>query len=334
MRVAILGATGLVGQKFIALLQKCNNWEVGEVVASEAKYGHPYHTACVWQEPLTPLPQAIGSLVIQTVEELQADIVVSFLPEKHAEILEAYCLSKGKTVFSNASAYRMHPYVPILIPELNKEHILLIEQQPFPGRIITNSNCCVSGVALALAPLRDFGLDHIHIVTLQSASGAGYPGVPSTDLLSNTIPFIAGEEEKILRETKKILGTPTQPLCCKISVSVHRVPVVYGHMFSLHISFLQPVDLEEIAMCYEKKNLEFPGTYQLYKDPRFPQARHHLTHDDMRVHIGPITYGGDTRTIKMNVLVHNLVRGAAGAVLANMEWYVQYCGGRHAFSCI
>ncbi|WP_201457075.1 aspartate-semialdehyde dehydrogenase [Chlamydia sp. 17-3921] len=324
MRVAILGATGLVGQKFVALLQRRTDWKITEIVASEAKYGRSYDSVCIWQEPLASLSPSVGELVIQRVEELKAKVIVSFLPASIAESLEAYCLSQGKVVFSNASAYRMHPLVPILIPEINKDHMSLIDKQTFPGKIITNSNCCVSGVALALAPLLIFGLDHIHVVTLQSASGAGYPGVPSTDLLSNTIPHIVGEEEKILRETQKILGTITQPLTCKLSVTVHRVPVVYGHMLSLHVSFVQPVDIEEIILCYQKKNQEFPKTYCLYDDPWFPQARKHLTHDDMRVHIGPITYGGDACTVKMNVLIHNLVRGAAGALLANMESYRQH----------
>ncbi|SPN74153.1 Aspartate-semialdehyde dehydrogenase,aspartate-semialdehyde dehydrogenase,Aspartate-semialdehyde dehydrogenase,aspartate-semialdehyde dehydrogenase,Semialdehyde dehydrogenase, dimerisation domain [Chlamydia serpentis] len=321
MRIAVLGVTGLVGQKFVALLHHWHpDWVIAEVVASDSKYGQPYLAACVWQEPISPMPEAVRALHISKIEEVKSDVIVSCLPAS-AESMEAYFLSQGKIVFSNASAYRMHPWVPIIIPEINTRHFRLLEEQPYPGKMITSPNCCVSGIALALAPLRKFSLDHIHVVTLQSASGAGYPGVPSLDLLANTVPHIVGEEEKILRETQKILGDGKQPLSCKLSVTVHRVPVAYGHTLSLHVTFSQNVDPEEISHCYQEKNEEFPNTYQLYDNPWYPQARKHLSHDDMRVHIGPITYGGDLRTIKMNVLIHNLVRGAAGNLLANIQSY-------------
>ncbi|BAA99255.1 aspartate-semialdehyde dehydrogenase [Chlamydia pneumoniae] len=321
MRIAVLGVTGLVGQKFVALLHKWyRDWVIAEVVASNSKYGQSYGDACIWQEPIGPMPEMVRDLPIRKIEEVQSDIVDSFLPSS-AESMEAYCLSQGKVVFSNASTYRMHSSVPIIIPEVNSDHFQLLEEQPYPGKIITSPNCCVSGITLALAPLRKFSLDHVHIVTLQSASGAGYPGVPSLDLLANTVPHIVGEEEKILRETVKILGSSKQPLPCKLSVTVHRVPVAYGHTLSLHVTFSKDVDLDEILYSYQEKNKEFPNTYQLYDNPWSPQARKHLSHDDMRVHLGPITYGGDFRTIKMNVLIHNLVRGAAGTLLASMENY-------------
>ncbi|WP_100934097.1 aspartate-semialdehyde dehydrogenase [Candidatus Chlamydia corallus] len=321
MRIAVLGVTGLVGQKFVALLHKWyHDWVIAEVVASDSKYGQPYAAACIWQEPIGPMPQVIRTLPISKIEEVKSDVIVSFLPAS-AESMEAYCLSQGKIVFSNASTYRMHSSVPIIIPEINSDHFRLLEEQPYRGKIITSPNCCVSGIALALAPLRKFSIDHVHIVTLQSASGAGYPGVPSLDLLANTVPHIVGEEEKILRETLKILGDSKEPLSFKLSVTVHRVPVAYGHTLSLHVTFSQDVDLEEIVHCYQEKNKEFPNTYQLYDNPWYPQARKHLSHEDMRVHIGPITYGGDLRTIKMNVLIHNLVRGAAGTLLASMQNY-------------
>ncbi|ANH78840.1 aspartate-semialdehyde dehydrogenase [Candidatus Chlamydia sanziniae] len=333
MQVAVLGATGLVGQKFMALLHKWYDWTVAEIVASESKYRQLYGSVCLWQEPLGPMPKKVSSLLLRKVEELESPIVVSFLPTARAKLIEAYCLSQGKIIFSNTSAHRMYPWVPIIIPELNADHIQLIEKQPYPGKIITNPNCCVSGIALALAPLRVLCIDHVHIVTLQSGSGAGYPGVPSLDLLANTIPHIVGEEEKILRETQKILGTIQQPLNFKLSVSVHRVPVVYGHTLTLHVTFVQPIDLEEVLSCYQKKNEEFPDTYKLYNHPWDPQARKHLSHDDMGVHIGPITYGGDACTIKMNVLIHNLVRGAAGALLANMaNYYQQYLGRKECLT--
>lgn len=322
MRIAVLGATGIVAQKFIALLKhKSCSWQISEVVASEHKRGQHYEHVCHWQEPLCTMPDEIKSLRICSNEQVSADIVVSFLPGAVAAQLEAFHIQQGKIVFSNASAYRMAPNVPILIPEINSDHLSLIWRQPYSGAIVTNSNCCVSGIALILAPLVVFGLEHVHIVTLQSISGAGYPGVSAMDIYGNTIPHIENEEKKIIQETLKILGSPDCPAKIPLSVSVHRVPVVYGHMFSMHIMFNEPVNIEDVYAAYYRKNKEFPGTYQFHNSPLSPQARKDLTHDDMRVHIGPIHFGADSRTIKMNVLIHNLVRGAAGALLANMQYY-------------
>ncbi|EPP34740.1 aspartate-semialdehyde dehydrogenase [Chlamydia ibidis] len=327
MRVAVLGATGLVGQKFIALLYKHYPWDIAELVASEEKRGLSYHSVCNWQEPLIPMPTCVGHIPIKLIEEVESDVIVSFLPCRVAREYEYYCLSRGKIVFSNSSAYRMHPQVPIIIPEVNLEHMRLVCEQPFPGRMITNSNCCVSGIALALDPLQVFGISNLHIVTLQSVSGAGYPGLSSMDIVANTVPYIPNEEEKIRLETLKILGEVNSPADIPISVSVHRVPVVYGHTLTLHITFTQAVDIRDILECYHVRNERFSSIYQLYDSPWHPQARKDLMDDDMRVHIGPLKYGGDNKTIKMNVLVHNLVRGAAGAVLRNMEFYFsQYFG--------
>lgn len=319
MRVAVLGATGLVGQKFIALLEREAFWKVTQVVASDEKVSKSYAEGCLWKEPLMPMPSSVRELFIESIEHIESDIVVSFLPSQIALELETYCLTRGKMVFSNTDAYRRHPQVPILIPEVNREHCALLDRQPFAGRIVTNSNCCVSGIALALAPLLGLGIRHVHVVTLQSASGAGYPGVPAMDLLGNTIPHIAGEEEKICWETLKILGTPYEPACFAVSATVHRVPVLYGHTLTLHITFSSELAIADVVDCYRKKNSVYPGTFMLHDSVWHPQVRMDLSHDDMRVHIGLISHGGENNTIKMNVLVHNLVRGAAGAVIANMH---------------
>ncbi len=320
MQVAVLGATGLVGQKFIALfcqqLQGC----IVSVSASDDKSGLLYHEGCQWQESL-PMPEEVAGISLQRIQDIEADYVVSFLPSSVAFAYETQLLAKGKVVFSNTSAYRMHPDVPILIPEVNRHHLSLLERQTFRGRIITNSNCCVSGLALVLDPLLTWGIEHVHVVTLQSASGAGYPGVPSLDLLGNTIPHIPNEERKICQETRKILNQTSDEL--HMSVSVHRVPVVFGHTLSLHITFSKPVCPEEVIWAFKQKNQQFPDTYVLYDSPCYPQARKCLTNEDMRVHVGPITQAGDMCTVKMNILVHNLVRGAAGAVLANIQAFIE-----------
>ena len=325
MRIAVLGATGLVGQKLIALLQKHKEWEIAEIGASPKNHALSYESACLWQEPLMDMPDSVRDLSIRSVEEIESDIVVSCLPTTVAFSVETSCLSLGKIVFSNADAYRMHELVPILIPEVNSDHLSLLDKQPFLGKIITNSNCCVAGIALALGPLFSFTLEHVHIVTLQSASGAGYPGVSSLDLIGNTVPYILGEEEKICRETLKILGCPGSPAKFSITASVHRVPVAYGHVISIHVTFANEVDLGEIIACYEKDT----ATYVLHDSPWHPQVRKDLTHDDMRLHIGPISYGGNTKTLKMCVLLHNLVRGAAGALIANMNLF----RSRMKFTC-
>ncbi|AHH23028.1 aspartate-semialdehyde dehydrogenase [Chlamydia muridarum] len=316
MRIAILGATGLVGQKLIALLQRHKQWEIAELSASPKKHSLRYESACLWQEPLMAMPESVQDLTIRSIEEIESDIVVSCLPTSVAFSAETACLSSGKIVFSNSGAYRMHESVPILIPEVNSDHISLLDDQPFLGKIVTNSNCCVSGIALALRPLLPFDIEHVHVVTLQSASGAGYPGVSSLDLIGNTIPHILGEEEKIHQETLKILGSPSSPAEFSITASVHRVPVMYGHVISMHVMFAQEVSLEKIFCCYEK----YSDTYVLYDSPWHPQVQKDLLHDDMRLHIGPISHGGSAKTIKMCVLLHNLVRGAAGALISNMNF--------------
>lgn len=322
MRIAVLGATGIVAQKFIALLkQKTSAYEIVEVVASESKQGQSYESMCCWQEPLCEMPDSVKRLRLCRNEDISSDVVVSLLPGQVATQLESFHLQQGRLVFSNASAYRMVENVPILIPEINADHIGLLKEQSFPGKIITNSNCCVAGIALALAPLISFGFHHIHIVTLQSISGAGYPGISAMDIYGNTIPYIANEEQKIVRETLKILGSTISPAKIPLSVSVHRVPVVYGHMFSIHIMFDHPVNIDDLYAEYHLKNQQFPNTYQLHHSQLSPQVKQDLTHDDMRVHIGPIQFGANAYTIKMNVLIHNLVRGAAGALLANMQYY-------------
>lgn len=324
MHIAVLGATGIVGQKFLALSQRVSAWEVTELVASDRKCGMTYEHACQWQEPLTAMPEHIRTLRLCHAEDVQADVIVSFLPEKVAMELETFYLQQGKTVFSNASAYRMDPTVPILIPEINAHHLTLLAQQPFPGTMITNSNCCVAGVALALHPLMSLGLESVHVVTLQSISGSGYPGISAMDICGNTLPWIEGEERKICQETVKILGTPFYHAPLTLTVSVHRVPVTYGHMLTIHGIFRDPISIDDVYDAYQEKNHAYPGTYVFYASPLHPQVRKDLSHDDMRVHVGPITFGANHRTIKMNVLIHNLVRGAAGAVLANMEYYGVY----------
>jgi aspartate-semialdehyde dehydrogenase len=324
--VAILGATGIVGQKTIALLSRNSNFEIIELVASEYRIGQTFSDACDWREPLISMPKSVGLMKLVSTENLQAKFIVSCLPPEVAKSLEPKLAQQGKMVFSNASAFRMHPDIPLLIPEINYSHLELIRKQPTAGKIITNPNCAAVGIALALAPLVKLStIEHVSAVTLQSASGAGYPGVASLDVLSNTIPHIAGEADKITEETKRILGSAKVPANFALTAHVHRVPVAYGHVVTLHITFRNDVHTSQVTQAYQSWNKNSSNSLFVFhdKDNR-PQATRDLSHDDMRVHIGQVRQGDKANVIGLICLTHNLVRGAAGAVIANMESYLRW----------
>lgn len=210
-RVGILGATGTVGQRFIQLLEHHPQFEVTALAASDRSQEKQYSQACSWRLA-GEMPAAIRTLVVQTPEPpLDCDLVFSSLPGDIARTAEGSFAKAGYPVISNSSAYRMDEDVPLLIPEVNHEHLSLLEaqRQKLGGRgfIVTNPNCSTIMLALALAPLHaSFGVNAVVATTMQALSGAGYPGVSSLDILDNVLPFIAGEEEKIEQETGKILG--------------------------------------------------------------------------------------------------------------------------------
>ncbi|MCH9613415.1 MAG: Aspartate-semialdehyde dehydrogenase [Chlamydiia bacterium] len=290
--IAILGATGMVGQKAIALLENHPLFYVAEMSASKKRVGN------VYKDPL----------------DIQSKHVISALPSDVAHDIEMKLAERGHLVFSNASAFRMNPNVPILIPEINLDHLSLIDGQKTPGKIITNSNCTTAFIALALAPLlKIYPIKEVSAFTMQAISGAGHPGVSSLDILGNIIPHIPSEEEKIVQETHKILGTPTSPATFDLTVNVNRVPIVDGHTIILHIHFDLDVELSAITACYEAL------PYKLYDQADRPQPRLDISPFDMRAHIGRIKYGANKKTISLIVMGHNLVRGAAGASLLNLE---------------
>lgn len=322
--VAILGSTGVVGQKLIALLQNNPRFEIIELVASDQRQGQVFGQVCDWREPLAPLPEKIAQIKLSSANSLKAEYVLSCLPSEAAIELEPMLASIGKIVFSNASTFRMDDTVPLLVPEINADHLSLLTKQQTSGKIITNPNCSATGITLALAPLHKLlgGIEHVSIVTMQSVSGAGYPGVPSLDILGNTIPYIKDEAEKITEETKKILGTATTPANFAVTTHVHRVPVMFGHVATLHVAFKNNVNVEQASACYKKWNETHPGLFVLHDKPGRPQATKDLLHNDMRVHIGHSLQGDKPNVIGLIALSHNLVRGAAGAVIANMEQYL------------
>jgi len=320
--VAILGATGVIGQKAIALLAR-NPWiKIIELVASDRRIGQTFGEVCDWREVLMPMPDSISSIVLKGAKNLLAEFIISCLPSEIARTVEPMLAAQGKIVFSNASTFRMQTNVPLLVPEVNFEHLSLLDSQDTTGKIITNPNCATVGVVLAVAPLMKLAkIAHISVVTLQSISGAGYPGVASLDILGNTIPHIAEEAEKIVEETKKILGSPKNHANFAVTAHVHRVPVMYGHTVTLHITFKDSVDVNQALDAYTAWNNKYPELFVIHDADERPQSTKDLRQDDMRVHIGQLRQGDRPNVLGLVCLTHNLVRGAAGAVIANIENY-------------
>ena len=322
--VAVLGATGIVGQKVIELLQGHPIFRLSELSASARRLGHYYGASCHWHG--ASLSPDIAGMRLKSLDEIGSPMVISCLPSEVAKQQELTLASRGKIVFSNASAHRMDPNVPLLIPEINLSHLSLLKNQHTSGKIIANTNCVVSGVALALAPLMALSLiRHISVVTLQSVSGAGYPGVPALDILSNTIPHIPGEVDKISRELNKVLGGMDSPASFPVTTHVNRVPVKFGHTAVLHITFQDIVSVGSVVQAYKRWNESYPGLFLLHEAEDRPQSIKDLSDDDMRVHIGKISSAHNV--VGLVALSHNLVRGAAGAAIYNMESYLKFFGG-------
>ena len=323
-RIAILGATGMVGQKAIALLRNHRFLEITELAASAKNAGKTYGDVVNWKEPLAQLDTQTSDLILKNAKGITTPFVISCLPSNVAEEIEKDLSERGHIVFSNASAYRMKDNVPLVVPEINSAHLDLLSQQSGSGKIITNPNCATTFLTLALAPLLKLEtIKTVNVMTMQSVSGAGANGVSSMEILGNIIPFINQEEEKIERETKKILGEPGQPLNLQMLVHVNRVPVLYGHMLVIHVGFEGPTSIEDIRAEYRNENQTHPGLYVLHEELDRPQPRLDLEHDDTRVHIGRFKQGA-ANEIGMLVLGNNLVRGAAGATIANIEAYIDW----------
>lgn len=331
--VAVLGATGTVGQKFIILLRDHPNFTVKELVASERSAGKPYEQACRWKQD-TPIPGGLCSTVVKAADSpLQSPVLFSGLDSSVAGPLEERYAREGHTVISNSKNHRMDPTVPLIIPEINHDHLDIIEKQEYAGALVTNSNCSTMFLAMVLAPLhRDFGVEAVQVTTLQAISGAGYPGVPSIDILGNVIPYIDGEEEKLESETQKILGrlngNRIEPAGITISAQCNRVPVLDGHTETLSIKFAGkagPADVRRSLSGFRGLPQEagFPSAPKnpivvLAEKDRPQPAR------DIWLERGMVAVVGRIREcpvldIKMVVMGHNTVRGAAGAAILNAE---------------
>lgn len=335
LRLGILGATGTVGQRLVALADGHPEFVVTALAASERSQGKPYAEACVWRLPGN-MPAAVRALPVRSPEPpLDCDVVLSSLPAEIAGDVETRFAEAGYPVVSNSSSHRMDEGVPLLVPEINPEHLALLERRRGKGFIVTNPNCSTIMLALALAPLHArFGVEAAVVTTLQAISGAGYPGVASLDIVDNVVPFIANEEEKIERETLKILGREqggtVRPATFPLSAQCHRVPVVDGHMAAVRVRLgggrpVEPRELGEAFTSFRGLPQELalhtapPCPILVRSEPDRPQPR--LDRDaggGMSVTVGRITHD---RVLghRFVVLSHNTIRGAAGAALLNAE---------------
>jgi aspartate-semialdehyde dehydrogenase len=335
--VAVLGATGAVGQRFVQLLADHPWFEVAEVAASDRSAGRPYREACAWRLAGSPPPPAADLPVTTCDGPFRSRLLFSGLDSSVAGEIEARLAGQGYAVVSNARNHRMDPDVPLLIPEVNPDHLDALEVQrrrTGGGYIVTNPNCSVVGLAMALAPLhRAFGLEAVAVVTLQALSGAGYPGVASMDIADNVIPHIGGgEEEKIETEPRRILGTfngggfVQAPF--PISASVHRVDVSDGHTMAAFLRLARKATPEDAgsalaAFAGEPQQRRLPSAPERpihvleqadRPQPRLDRDREH----GMAVSVGRIRKDG-LFDLKLEALVHNTIRGAAGAAILNAE---------------
>lgn len=331
LRAAVAGATGVVGQHLVSRLSRHPWFELTAVAASERSAGRPYGEAVHWGLADPPPPAAAGLPVVAVEQLPPVEVVFSALDPAAARNGEAVLAARGLMVVSNASAHREHPGVPLLVPEVNPEHLAVLRRTPAGGGVVTNPNCCVAGLVLALKPLADaFGIESVALTTLQAVSGAGYPGVPSLDALGNVIPLIPGEEEKIARETLAILGrvngAGVQPLEIPVSVQAIRVPVPDGHTLSVSVGLARRVSVNEVreAMAGFRSPQcaalpSAPESPLVVLDGAAPQPRLHLgAGDGMAVTVGRLR-SCPVQDVRFVALVHNAVRGAAGAALLNGE---------------
>src|SRR6202165_2370474 len=278
-RVGILGATGVVGQRFIQLLEGHPQFEVTALAASDRSQGKTYAEACVWRLP-GEMPERVKKIVVQSpVPPLECDFVFSSLPGEVAGEAEESFARAGYPVISNSSSHRMHTDVPLLIPEVNPEHIDLIVTQRAArsydrGYIVTNPNCSTIVIAMALAPLHQaFGVESCVATTMQAISGAGYPGVASMDIADNVLPFIGGEEEKIESETVKILGaidgTRIQGVAMRVSAQCNRVNVIDGHMAAMRVKLSKSASLDQVREALSSFT-SLPQELKLHSAPARP----------------------------------------------------------------
>ncbi|MBM41958.1 MAG: aspartate-semialdehyde dehydrogenase [Acidobacteria bacterium] len=336
IEVGILGATGTVGQEFIAELVDHPWFEVSWIGASERSAGKAYEEATQWRLPV-PRPDAVARMTVERVVPGNAPrLLFSGLDSSVAGEVEIAYAQAGHIVVSNASNHRMDPVVPLIIPEINADHLALLDRQQaergWDGRIVTNPNCSTVVLALALAPLRTFGLQRVIVSTQQAVSGGGYPGVASLDILGNVLPLIRGEEPKMETETQKILGElgdggiALHPVV--VSATTTRVPVINGHMELVSVALGQSVEGDALIAAWsafigrpqEEALPSAPPRPVIYRaEGDRPQPRLDADRErGMAVSVGRLR-ACPVLGHKFVAMGHNTVRGAAGAALLNAE---------------
>ena len=334
IEVGVLGATGVVGQQFVSRLARHPWFNVTWLAASERSEGRPYAQAAPWRLA-APMPERAASMNVDAcIPGRGPKVVFSALDAAVAGDVEAAFAAAGHIVMSNARNFRMDPLVPLLIPEINAEHLMLLPEQRaarrWAGAIVTNPNCSTVVLAMALAPLRIFDIRAVVVSTMQAVSGAGYPGVASLDILGNVVPFIGGEEDKLETETLKILGADggRAPLEAVVSAHTSRVPVIDGHTMTVSVNLAGRPRVDEVKAALA----EFRGRPQELKLPTAPAQPVVVKNEDNRPQPRLDADLGDGMTVsvgrvrpcpvlthKFVALGHNTVRGAAGAAILNAE---------------
>jgi aspartate-semialdehyde dehydrogenase len=337
IEVGILGATGMVGQRFVSLLEDHPWFELTWLAASDKSAGKAYAEACHWRLR-TAMPEKVRGIKVHECKPGKAPrLVFASLDSKVAGEVEREFAQAGHVVVSNSSYFRMEPDVPLLIPEVNPEHLALLRAQRrergWKGMIATNPNCTTVGLVMSLAPLqKEFGVEKVLMTSMQAVSGAGYPGVPTLDIMGNVIPYISHEEEKVESETQKLLGKLVdgriEPASFAVSAHCNRVLVEDGHTESISISLKASPsvkDLIEVWRAYrsvpqERKLPSAPAHPIVVREEKDrPQAKF-----DVYTEHGMATVIGRVRAcpvlqFKYTALSHNTIRGAAGAALLNAE---------------
>lgn len=334
---AVLGAPGAVGQRFAALLADHPVFEPALLVG-DSSAGKAYRDAAAWV-PDTRMPESVAGLKVATLAELHArsDVRVAFsaLPGGAAGPIESDLAARGVRVFTNARDHRMATNVPLLVPEINPDHLALVRRQPGPGWIVANGNCSAIVMLLPLAALhRAFGVQEVHVTTMQGLSGAGYPGVSALDVVDNVVPYVGGEEEKMAQEPAKTLALlrdgVLEPALFPIHATCTRVPVREGHLESVHLRFSESVTLERVRDAL----VSFRGPPELGKLRSAPRQPIHVLdgvdrpqprrdrdlEGGMAVSVGRLRLSSDGHDLRFVVLGHNTLRGAAGQSVLNAEY--------------
>ena len=337
--VGVLGATGMVGQHFIRFLQGHPWFRLVWLGASDRSAGKLLRDATSWRLE-GDMPATVSNMVVSECKPGNAPrLVFSAMDASVAMEIEREFAQAGHFVVSNSRNHRMEQDVPLLVPEVNANHLCSIKVQQknrgWKGAIVTNPNCSTIVLTMALAPLRPFGIERVLVSTMQAVSGAGYPGVSSVDILGNVVPFIGGEEDKMQSETQKILGEYVEqqfkPLPAKVSAHCNRVAVADGHMVATSVSFANPPSVEAARQAFENFRA-LPQERNLPSAPPhpviyLPQADRPQPRRDAATENGMCTFVGRLREcqvldLKFIACGHNTIRGAAGAAVLNAELMV------------